>query len=85
MGLTDRYNFDLKWSPDDGSATVTNEEGKPDTAPSIFTAVQEQLGLRLDASKGPVKFIVIDHVGSRGRTERQFINCCIGQICQSND
>jgi uncharacterized protein (TIGR03435 family) len=34
----------------------------PDTGPSIFTAIQEQLGLKLESSKGPVQVLVIDHV-----------------------
>lgn len=56
-GLTGRYDIDLKWAPDEtepGTAT--------DAGPSIFTAVQEQLGLRLQTSKGPVETLVIDHV-----------------------
>ena len=43
------FNFKLNW---DGGAT----EG-----PSIFTALQEQLGLRLRAAKAPVEILVIDH------------------------
>jgi uncharacterized protein (TIGR03435 family) len=53
-GLTGRYDFTLKWSPD---------ETKPiDDAPSIFTAVQEQLGLKLQPVKAPVEVLVVDSV-----------------------
>jgi uncharacterized protein (TIGR03435 family) len=53
-GLTARYSFELKWSI--GSAD------KPDdnSAPSIFSAVKEQLGLELQSIKAPHKVIVID-------------------------
>jgi len=51
-GLTGVYNFKLKWRPD-------LEDGD---APSIFTAIQEQLGLKLEPQKGPVELFVIDHV-----------------------
>jgi uncharacterized protein (TIGR03435 family) len=50
-GLQATYDVDLHWSP----------EGDPDQ-PSIFAAVQEQLGLRLEAAKGPVEVLVIDSV-----------------------
>jgi uncharacterized protein (TIGR03435 family) len=50
-GLVGNFDADLKWTPDD----------KPDDGgPSIFTAIQEQLGLRLEAAKGPVEVLVID-------------------------
>jgi uncharacterized protein (TIGR03435 family) len=53
-GLTGHYDFTLKWSPD---------ETKPiDDAPSIFTAVQEQLGLKLQPVKAPVEVLVVDSV-----------------------
>lgn len=55
-GLPGRYDFTLKWTPDN---SPTNE---PDAAPGIFTAVQEQLGLKLEATKGPADVLVIDHV-----------------------
>ena len=53
-GLTGAFDFHLEWT--DSSSTQDDDLG----APSIFTALQEQLGLRLDAGKGPVDFLVID-------------------------
>jgi uncharacterized protein (TIGR03435 family) len=55
-GLTGRYDFQLRWTPDDGTTGAT------DAPPDLFTAIQEQLGLKLQAAKGPVKTLVIDHV-----------------------
>ena len=58
-GLTDRYDFRLTWAPD----SVAADPNPTDTAgPSIFTAVSEQLGLRLESQKGPVPVLVIDHI-----------------------
>jgi uncharacterized protein (TIGR03435 family) len=54
-GLSERYNFQLDWTPE--LAPCGDSAGD---APSIFTAIQEQLGLTLDASKGPVDVLVID-------------------------
>jgi len=59
------FNFELEWEPDPSSA-------RPDVMPasglgagaSLFTAVQEQLGLKLQARKGPVEVLVIDHIES---------------------
>lgn len=55
-GLTGRYDINLKWRPDDKPASDDNN------APDLFTALQEQLGLKLEPSKGPVDTLVIDHV-----------------------
>ncbi len=54
-GFIGRFDLRLEFSPTD--STVAGDD-----APSIFTAVQEQLGLRLSAGVGPVKVHVIDHV-----------------------
>ena len=54
-GLTGVYDFTLRYSDDMGANADS-------TAPSIFTALQEQLGLKLESSKGPVDVLVIDHV-----------------------
>ena len=50
-GLKGAYDFTLKWDSEIGA-----------DAPSFFTAIQEQLGLQLVASKAPVEVIVIDHI-----------------------
>jgi uncharacterized protein (TIGR03435 family) len=66
--LTGKYDFELKWTPDQSSANTALGEALPQlpTAdpdlPNIFTALQEQLGLKLDSSKGPVEVIVVDYV-----------------------
>ena len=54
-GLTGNYDYTLEWTPDDGPPTDT-------VGPSLFTAVQEQLGLKLEAQKEPVDVVVIDHI-----------------------
>ncbi len=57
-GLTGKYDVTLQWSPDEIRSADT-----PETAgPSIFTAVEEQLGLKLEAVKGPADAIVVDHI-----------------------
>jgi uncharacterized protein (TIGR03435 family) len=64
-GLKAVYDFTLQFTPDDApTATPTGTGPLPPnpTAPSIFTAIQEQLGLKLESGKGPVDVIVIDHV-----------------------
>ena len=55
-GLTGMYDFSLEFTSDESLAA----NAAP--GPSIFTAVQEQLGLKLEARKGPVEVVVIDHV-----------------------
>jgi uncharacterized protein (TIGR03435 family) len=58
-GLTGTYDFELHWTEDVGSGGG----GSPDpSGPSIYTALQEQLGLKLESQKGPVQVLVLDHV-----------------------
>jgi uncharacterized protein (TIGR03435 family) len=56
-GLQGRYGLKLNWSEDDGTSPASS----PSNGPSLFTAIQEQLGLKLTATKGPVPILVIDH------------------------
>ena len=50
-GLQGSYHIDIDWAAEPGSGKL-----------SIFTAVQEQLGLKLESTKAPVDVFVIDHV-----------------------
>jgi len=62
-GLAGKYVFTLKWAPDTEDGPAANGDATTDVSgPSIFTAMKEQLGLKLESSKGPVKILVIDHV-----------------------
>lgn len=54
-GLTGGWDFELKWSP-------PNTPNPDPDRPSIFTALEEQLGLRLEATTGPVEVLVIDRL-----------------------
>ena len=59
-GLDGRYELSLKWTPDDAPGGTGTAPA--DTGPSIFTAIQEQLGLKLESQKGPVQILVIDRI-----------------------
>jgi uncharacterized protein (TIGR03435 family) len=50
-GLTGAYDFTFEWDP---------EQATDSAGPSIFTALRDQLGLRLESQKGPVEILVID-------------------------
>jgi bla regulator protein blaR1 len=62
-GLTSRFDIKLEWTPED-TLQPTPDGGVPPASdmvgPSIFTAFQEQLGLRIESQKGPVDILVVD-------------------------
>lgn len=58
-GLAGRYDFQLSWGVDPIAAGANSTDT---SAPSIFTAFSEQLGLKLEPGKGPVPVLVIDHI-----------------------
>ena len=60
-GLQGRYDFDLEWTPDESQfgglgLTGTAQSTKPD----LYSAMQQQLGLKLEATRGRIATLVID-------------------------
>ena len=73
-GMKGHYDFDLKWTPDEmqdamfkglgggGDAKPASDSAPDASGPSIFTAIDQQLGLKLESKKAPVEILVIDHI-----------------------
>jgi len=64
-GLSGAYEFSLKWTPMHTASDSGGESGAPIPdveGPSLFTAIEEQLGLKLISTKGPGEVLVIDHI-----------------------
>jgi uncharacterized protein (TIGR03435 family) len=61
-GLTGRFDFRVEFSPDESTPTLHPPAVPNDAGTSIFTALQEQLRLKLEPAKEPLDVIVIDHV-----------------------
>ena len=64
-GLTGKYDIKLRWQDEQSPASLPGEPPPPppDTSgPSIYTALQEQLGLKLEGAKGPVRILIVDRV-----------------------
>lgn len=68
-GLNGSFDFQLKWTPDDAAPTdggtkPLNGPSLDSSGPSFATAIQEQLGLKLEPKKGQIELLVIDHAES---------------------
>jgi uncharacterized protein (TIGR03435 family) len=63
-GLTANYDFTLNWTPDTpaGPDGPKDPPGADPNGPTLFTALQETLGLKLESTKGPVEVLVIASV-----------------------
>jgi uncharacterized protein (TIGR03435 family) len=72
-GIEGKYDFELEFTPDETTAGMNSLRGPggvpaiplpadPTGGLSVFTAIQQQLGLKLESAKGPREFFVIDHV-----------------------
>jgi uncharacterized protein (TIGR03435 family) len=59
-GLSGRYDVSLSWSPD-------LDQDSDENGASVFTALQEQLGLKLESKKEPIDVVVIDHIEAPSR------------------
>ena len=61
-GLTGLYDYKLEWTPDQVQLASDETSGRPadENVPSLTSALQEQMGLRLQSQKGPVEIIVVD-------------------------
>lgn len=59
-GLTGRYDFDLEWAPDESQFGGDIPASTDASIPPLFTAIQQQLGLRIVATRGPIQAIVVD-------------------------
>ena len=61
-GLMGRFDFNLEWAPDESQFGGDVGAAPTDTpVPPFFTAIQQQLGLKLEATRGPIETIVVDH------------------------
>lgn len=64
-GLKDRFDFDLKWTPDEaqssGQPPVSSRDNS-DEQPGLYTAIQKQLGLKIVPTQAPIEVLVIDHL-----------------------
>jgi uncharacterized protein (TIGR03435 family) len=65
-GLTGKYDVKMQWQEEERPPSLPGEPSAPvpqdSSGPSIYTALQEQLGLKLESRKAPIQVIVIDHV-----------------------
>lgn len=70
-GLTGKYDLKLEWQPDENQVAMFQAMRVPEgygapapdpSGPSVFAALQEQLGLKLESEKGPVEMFVIERV-----------------------
>jgi uncharacterized protein (TIGR03435 family) len=66
-GLSERYDFTVTFTPDPAQAALIGgppppAADNPDAAPDLFTAFQQQLGLKLESTKAPIDVMVIDKV-----------------------
>jgi uncharacterized protein (TIGR03435 family) len=72
-GIVGTFDFDLEFAPDESTPRFSRRRpGDPPSSavssdstpggPTIFTALQEQLGLKLEPAKGPGEFFIVDHI-----------------------
>jgi uncharacterized protein (TIGR03435 family) len=64
--LNGRYDFKLRWTPDESQSYCPSDPARSrddsNARPGLYTAIQEQLGLKLTPTKAPIQVMVIDHL-----------------------
>lgn len=66
-GLQGRWDFTIRWTPDESQfagmgVRVPPPSNDPDAPPGLFTAMQEQLGLKMESTRAPVEVLVVDRI-----------------------
>jgi uncharacterized protein (TIGR03435 family) len=61
-GISGKYDLTLRWAPDESQPEESGQSGNNGSLPGLFTAIQEQLGLKLQEGRGPVQVLVVDQV-----------------------
>ena len=62
-GLSGTFDFSLEWTPEARGPLSPGVDSPPDqSGPTFLQALKDQLGLKLESTKGPVELLVIDHV-----------------------
>ena len=61
-GLMGRYDVDLRYAPDSGQPGAAPEPTDSPDGQSLFGALQTQLGLKLESTRGPIEILVVDHI-----------------------
>lgn len=60
-GLKGVFDFTLDWTPDESPSAKAEGAIDAPKSPSLLTALQEQLGLKLQGRKAPIEILVVDH------------------------
>jgi uncharacterized protein (TIGR03435 family) len=61
-GIAGKYNFALRWTPDAAQPDATRPAESNSTLPGLFTAIQEQMGLKLEEARHPAQVFVVDRI-----------------------
>jgi uncharacterized protein (TIGR03435 family) len=61
-GLTGKYDYHLEFAPENAPPNAEGAAASGDPAPTLLMAIQDQLGLKLEAKKLPVDIVVVDHI-----------------------
>jgi uncharacterized protein (TIGR03435 family) len=61
-GLSSRIDYEMEWTREPDPAGPPDANPPPDQGPAFLEALREQLGLKLESTKAPLRVLVIDHI-----------------------